>query len=88
MPYDPVRDLIAITQTSAQSMLVVLHPSVPINTIHAEVVKILNTPDVRDKLIAAGSEPVGNTPEAFSAYVKSELARWGRIIRENNIRGE
>jgi len=56
--------------------------------IHAEVVKILNTPDVREKLIAAGSDPVGSTPEEFLVFVKSELARWGKVIRENNIRAE
>jgi tripartite-type tricarboxylate transporter receptor subunit TctC len=59
-----------------------------IDRIHAEVVKILNAPDVREKLIAAGSDPVGSTPEQFLAFVKVELARWGKVIRENNIRAE
>jgi tripartite-type tricarboxylate transporter receptor subunit TctC len=59
-----------------------------IDKIHAEVVKILNTPDVREKLIAAGSDPVGSTPEEFLAFVKVELARWGKVIRENNIRAD
>ena len=59
-----------------------------INKIHAAVVQVLNTPDVREKLIAVGSEPVGSTPEEFLAYVKRELARWGKVIRDNNIRGE
>jgi tripartite-type tricarboxylate transporter receptor subunit TctC len=59
-----------------------------IDKIHADVVKILNTPDVREKLIAAGSDPVGSTPEEFLAFVKAELARWGKVIRENNIRAE
>jgi tripartite-type tricarboxylate transporter receptor subunit TctC len=45
-------------------------------------------PDVRERLVAAGSEPVGNTPEEFLAYVKLELARWGKLIRDNNIRAE
>jgi tripartite-type tricarboxylate transporter receptor subunit TctC len=56
--------------------------------IHAEVVRVLNMPDVRERLVAAGSEPVGNTPEEFLAYVKLELARWGKLIRDNNIRAE
>jgi tripartite-type tricarboxylate transporter receptor subunit TctC len=59
-----------------------------IDRIHLEVVRILKTPDVREKLVAAGSDPVGSTPEAFQAYVKLELARWGKVIRENNIKGE
>ena len=63
-------------------------PRAIIDKINAEVVKILNTPDVREKLIAAGSDPVGSTPEQFLAFVKVELARWGKVIRENNIRAE
>ena len=59
-----------------------------INKLHADILKVLKTPDVRDKLIAAGSDPVGSTPEEFAAYVKAELARWGKVIRENNIRSE
>ena len=59
-----------------------------IDKIHSAVVQVLNTPDVREKLVAVGSEPVGSTPEAFLSYVKSELARWGKVIRDNNIRGE
>jgi len=59
-----------------------------IDRVHAAVVKVLNTPDVREKLVAAGSDPVGSTPEAFHAHVKQELARWGKVIRDNNIRIE
>jgi tripartite-type tricarboxylate transporter receptor subunit TctC len=59
-----------------------------VGKLHAEVVKILNTPDVREKLVAAGSDPVGSTPEEFLAYVRLELARWGKVIRDNNIRPE
>jgi tripartite-type tricarboxylate transporter receptor subunit TctC len=59
-----------------------------IDKIHAEIVSVLNSPDVREKLVAAGSDPVGSTPEEFLAYVKLELARWGKVIRDNNIRSE
>lgn len=63
-------------------------PRAIITKIHAEVVKALNSPDVRDKLVAMGSDPVASTPEEFAAYVKSEVARWGKVIRDNNIRTE
>jgi tripartite-type tricarboxylate transporter receptor subunit TctC len=59
-----------------------------INKIHADIVKVLKTPELRDRLVASGSDPVGSTPEEFSAHVKSELARWGKVIRDNNIRAE
>lgn len=63
-------------------------PRAIITKVHAEVVKALNSPDVRDKLVAMGSDPVASTPEEFAAYVKSEVARWGKVIKDNNIRGE
>jgi tripartite-type tricarboxylate transporter receptor subunit TctC len=59
-----------------------------VNKIHADIVKVLRTPDVRERLVASGSDPVGSTPEEFSAHVKAELARWGKVIRDNNIRSE
>jgi tripartite-type tricarboxylate transporter receptor subunit TctC len=52
------------------------------------VVTAINTPGVREKLVASGSEPVGNTPEEFLAHVRRELARWDKVIRDNNIRAE
>ena len=59
-----------------------------IQKINAEVVKALNAPDVRDRLVSMGSEPVGNSPDEFRAYVNQEFARWGKIIKENNIRAD
>jgi len=59
-----------------------------IDKIHGEVVKALAAPDVRDKLMAMGSDPVSSTPEAFLAFIKVELARWGKVVRENKIRTE
>ena len=59
-----------------------------INKLHTDIVKVLKTPDIREKLVAAGSDPVGSTPEEFAAHVKVELARWGKVIRDNNIRSE
>jgi tripartite-type tricarboxylate transporter receptor subunit TctC len=63
-------------------------PRAIIHKINAGAVKALNSPDVREKLAAMGSDPVGSTPEEFYAYVKAELARWGKVIRDNNIRNE
>lgn len=54
--------------------------------IHAEVVKVLMQPDVREALHARLMEPVGNTPEQFAAFMREELERWGPIIRSNNIK--
>jgi tripartite-type tricarboxylate transporter receptor subunit TctC len=56
--------------------------------VHAEVAKILRTPEVKQRMAALGADPVGNTPEEFGAFIKAEMARWGRIIKEKGIRSE
>ena len=56
--------------------------------LHGEIVKIMAIPDIRDKLIAQGTDPVGSTPEEFGAFMKAESAKWGRVIKAANIRPE
>jgi tripartite-type tricarboxylate transporter receptor subunit TctC len=59
-----------------------------VTRLHQDVVKILATPDTREKLVAQGFEPVGNRPAEFGAYIKSEIAKWERVIREAGIKAE
>src|ERR1700730_17311691 len=56
--------------------------------LHSEVAKILRTPEVRQELAALGAEPVGDTPEEFGAFLKADMARWGKIIQEKGIRSD
>ena len=42
--------------------------------------RILAQPDVNERLTADAGEIVANTPEAFGAYIKAEIARWGKVI--------
>ena len=58
------------------------------NRLHAEVVKILRSPDIKEKLLGMGAEPVGSTQEQFGAFIKSEVAKWGKVIRDANIKAE
>ena len=61
-------------------------PAPVLARIHAEVVKVLRQPDVREALHAKLMDPVGNSPEEFAAFMREELERWGPIIRTNNIK--
>jgi tripartite-type tricarboxylate transporter receptor subunit TctC len=63
-------------------------PRAIVAKLNRDIVDVLNMPDVRERLESMGSNPVGGTPEQFGAYVKQEIARWRRVIRENNIRIE
>jgi tripartite-type tricarboxylate transporter receptor subunit TctC len=56
--------------------------------LHGDVVKILKTDDVRERLAADGAEVVANTPDEFAAYIKSELTKWGRVVKAAGIRAE
>ena len=53
-----------------------------------EIVKVLNVPEIRDKLRALGTDPVGSTPEEFGSFMKAETVKWARVIKEANIRVE
>ena len=53
--------------------------------INAETVTALNQPAVREHLASEGAEPIGGTPEEFAAYIRNELARMGKVIRDGRI---
>jgi tripartite-type tricarboxylate transporter receptor subunit TctC len=63
-------------------------PAAIITRINTEAVKALRGPDIRDKLAADGSEPVGSTPEAFGRHIKSEVAKWNKLVKDAGIRTE
>ena len=61
---------------------------VPANTppdlvklINTEVVRAINSPAVRERYAAMGAEPVGNSPEQFANFIKSEIAKWTRVVK-------
>jgi tripartite-type tricarboxylate transporter receptor subunit TctC len=56
--------------------------------LHMEIVKAMNIPDVREKLIGLGTDPIGSTPEEFGAFMKSETSKWAHVIKSANIRAD
>ena len=50
--------------------------------------QIVAEPEFRAKLAEVGSEPIGDTPEQFRAYISEELARWGKVVRDSGARIE
>ena len=60
-------------------------PPAIVNRLNTEILKILKMPDVAEKLKGFGAETVGSTPKQFDAYVKSEIAKWGKVARDNNV---
>jgi len=63
-------------------------PKEIVKRLQNEIARIVALPDVVEKLTALGLEPVADTPEEFGAYIKSEIARWGDIIRRSSLKVE
>ena len=53
---------------------------------HREIVKILATPEVRDKLLAVEFEMVAGTPEQFGEWIRTEIVRWGKVIKQTGAK--
>jgi tripartite-type tricarboxylate transporter receptor subunit TctC len=61
-------------------------PSAVVNTIHREIANILKAPDVKSRLATQGADPVGSTPDQFDAFIKSEIAKWTKVVKENSLK--
>ena len=61
-------------------------PRPAITRLRDEVAKVLAIPDTKERLAALGADPVGSTPEQLAADIKTDYARWGKIIRERGIK--
>ena len=53
--------------------------------LHADIVRLLGLPDVRERMLGAGLEVAANSPEQFAAFIDSELKKWTSVIRTANI---
>lgn len=63
-------------------------PKAIITKLNAEINAALKLPDVRAKLEAAGIEIQGGTPQEYATLIKSDLAKWGRVVKEAGIAAE
>ena len=59
-----------------------------IRKLNSEINRILKMPDVVDRLQGLGAEIVGTTPEEFATYLGKEIAKWGKVAHDNNVKLE
>ena len=63
-------------------------PAVLINRLNQEIVRAIHRPDVKEKFLNSGVEPVGTSAEEFAAKIKSEMLRMGKVIKDAGMRLE
>lgn len=63
-------------------------PPAIVKKLNAEVVKLLHLPDVKERLLATGTEASGTTPEEFATYIKSETVKWAKVIKASGARAD
>lgn len=61
-------------------------PPAVVAKLNAALAGAINDPTVRDKLVQSGAVPANGTPAELAAVLKDELARWGKVVKENNIK--
>jgi tripartite-type tricarboxylate transporter receptor subunit TctC len=57
-----------------------------IGKINAEANKALQSPEMKEKLLSQGAEAVGNTPEYFGDYIRSETTKWAKVVKESGAK--
>jgi tripartite-type tricarboxylate transporter receptor subunit TctC len=60
-------------------------PKAIVDKLNKEIAKIMAMPDVKEKCAQLGFDPVADSPEQFAAYVKKEVEKWGKVIKEAKI---
>jgi tripartite-type tricarboxylate transporter receptor subunit TctC len=56
--------------------------------LNRELVRAMNLPDVKEKVVAQGNYVIADTPEQFAAYIRTEYDKWGRVVKQANIKLE
>ena len=54
--------------------------------LNSEIVRVLAAPDFRSRIVGEAVEPIGSTPEQFADYIRTEMAKWSKVVKEANVR--
>jgi tripartite-type tricarboxylate transporter receptor subunit TctC len=63
-------------------------PREVVSKLNAEVTRILALPDVRERFMAQGVEPMGSTPEQMGEHIRSQMAKWGKVVKDAGVQAE
>jgi tripartite-type tricarboxylate transporter receptor subunit TctC len=92
LPDVPTLAEAGLADQEADTMQAVLMPAgTPrpiVDFLYREIKAIVALPDIKERFAVLGLEPVTNTPEEFAAQIRREIAKWGRVIHDANIKME
>jgi tripartite-type tricarboxylate transporter receptor subunit TctC len=63
-------------------------PAAIVNRLHQDIVGMVRQPDVKERLLGLGAEPIGNRPEEFQRYIAQEISKWTKVIKAVGIKEE
>ena len=63
-------------------------PKAIVELLYRQTINILKMPDVKERFAAIGVDVVGNTPDEFAAQIRAEVVKWGKVIKDANIKVE
>ena len=59
-----------------------------VKRLNAEMVKILTSPEIKERIAKSGVDVVAGSPEQFSTFLKSEVARWAKVVQDAGIKAD
>jgi tripartite-type tricarboxylate transporter receptor subunit TctC len=63
-------------------------PKSTVDRLNKEIVAAVNSPDVKEEFLKRGLDPVGNTPEQFDQFIRSEVAKWAKVVKDAGIKAD
>ena len=102
LPYNPARDFTALGLVADVPAGLVVHPSLPaadlkqlialprpaVEAVNGALHKVILEPVIRKAMMDNGADPVGNTPAQHDAFIKSEVAKWVKVVNEAGLKAE
>ena len=61
-------------------------PKPTVDALFAAIAKVLERPDMQERMAAQGADIIASTPQQFASYIKSDLAKWAKVVKDSGAR--